>query len=181
MVGVLRRVAAVAAALACAACGSAAAPSDEAIVGGQANSQGFVLQVVIPSAVWSSVDEIRVMTTLTWTGAAPQQELWGSGSGPATFGFEEIGGAGRAMGGGGTDDCASTRYGRGVAVPIKVQKSAGWDDGDPNAAFYQAWAKDPVLRLPAGRWRLTVGVDGYLDTCGGPRVQMTVPLELVVR
>jgi hypothetical protein len=172
----------VATALILAACGSTPAPTDGPIpIGGQATAQGFVLQVNLPSEVWSSADAIVVATTLTWIGAGATATLWGSGSGPATFGFEEVGGAGRSMGGGGTDDCASTVYARGVAVPMATRKTVGWDDHDPNAAFYLAWARDPVLRLPAGRWRLTVGVDGYLATCGGPPVLMSIPLEILVR
>jgi hypothetical protein len=164
------------------ACGSAPAPTDApSPIGFQAFSQGFVLQVSTPGEVWSSADAIVLMTTLTWTGVAPNGTLWGSGSGPATLAFEEVGGAGRSMGGGGTDDCASTVYARGVAVPIKPGKTAGWDAGDPNAAFYEAWARDPLLHLPPGRWRLTLGVDGYLNTCGGPPVRMSIPLEIIVR
>jgi hypothetical protein len=168
------------------ACGAAPAPSDEPSptpvpVGGRADAQGFVLDVSLRSEVWSSAEPIVITTTLTWAGAAPKAALWGSGSGPVTMGFDEIGGAGRSMGAGGSDDCSSTTYARGVAVPIRIGKTAGWDAGDPNAAFYEAWARDPLLHLPAGRWRMTVGVDGSLNDCGGPPVKMLIPLEILVR
>ena len=172
------------------ACGGTPAPSgdppttDPPVFGIRGADHEFVLTVALPRLQWLSAEQIPVATTLTWTGAAPKQEIWGSGSGHVSFLFRELGGAGRTMGGGGTDDCRPTSYVRGQPVAIPVAKSGGFDGEDPNAAFYQQWYREPGLRLPAGRWQLIVGANGFLVPCeaGALELKLTLaPLELEIR
>ena len=149
-----------------AACDSAPTPSgDAAPIGGRVVAAGFVLDVRLPSETYAETDSIPVMTTLTWTGAPGGGKIWGSGSGPVTFGFQEIGGGRRAMGGVMTSDCGMKEFPAGQAVAIPFGKSGGWNGDDPNAAFYRAWVKDPLLHLPIGNWQLRVSLTGYLAPC----------------
>ena len=134
-------------------------------IGVRAENQGFVLQVVLPSAGFASTDAIPVTTTLTWSGPAAKATIWGSGSGPVEFLIAEVGGGRRTMGGAMTADCRPSSYARGVPVDVPLVKSGGYTGDDPNAAFYQAWYADPVLRLPAGRWQLRVTAIGFLAPC----------------
>ncbi|MBA2718615.1 MAG: hypothetical protein H0U52_05115 [Chloroflexi bacterium] len=176
-------------AFAAVACGGTPAPSGDPattdpVVAVSGVDHGFVLTVALPRLQWLSSEQIPVATTLTWTGAAPKQEIWGSGSGHVSFVFRELGGAGRTMGGGGTDDCRSTSYVRGQPAAIPVAKSGGFGGEDPHAAFYEQWYREPGLRLPAGRWQLTVGANGFLVPCeaGAPELKLTLaPLELDIR
>lgn len=177
--------------LAATACGAGPAPTDEpaatdepVAIGGRVVAEGFVLEVRLPTQTFAPTDAIPVTTTLTWTGAPGQGRIWGSGMGPVTFLFTEVGGAGRTMGGVMTTDCAMTEYRPGVATVIPLGKSGGWDVGDPNAAFYQAWNKDPFLHLPVGHWQMTVSVGGYLAPCemGAKTLEASVgPIDLLIR
>ena len=172
-------------AIAVSGCDFSSTTSDEpAAVGGRADAAGFVLEVRLPSRTFATIDVIPVATTLTWTGAPGQGRIWGSGSGPVTFAIEEVGGSLRMMGGAMTADCRMTEYPAGVRTEIPFRKSGGWTAEDPNADFYTAWFKDPLLHLPAGRWRLTVSVGGFLAPCeqGARTLGASVgPIEFLVR
>ena len=171
--------------LAVASCGSTVpAPDAPSPIVGRVENGGFVLEVMLPRQQFSTTDAIPVQTTLTWTGAAPRGELWGSGSGPVSFLLTELGPPRRAMGGGMTLDCTSTEFARGVPTPVPFAKGGGWDETDPNKDFYRAWYADPILRLPAGRWQLTIRAEGMLAPCDldAPRFDATIgPIELDIR
>jgi hypothetical protein len=81
------------------------------------------------------------------------------------------------MGGVHTADCTAKTYARGAATAIPFQKSAAWDGNDPNASFYNQFVRDPLLRLPAGRFELRVGVDAVLAECtqNGPSLDLNLP------
>ena len=149
----------------------------------RAQGAGWVLEVRVPSSALLSIDAIDLQTTLTWTGPAAKASIWGSGMGPVTFQYAEVGGAGRQMGGAMTADCAQHEYAQGVPVAIPAGK--GWltDGSDPNLAFYQAWSNDPALHLPAGTWKLVVGTDGMLAPCdiNAPTLKLSIPFVLTLR
>ncbi len=168
-----------------AGCDASPDPVDAPVpIGIRAENQGFLLQVSLPSQAFASADAIPVTTTLTWTGPAARASIWGSGSGPVEFLITEVGGGRRSMGGAMTADCRPSSYPRGVPVDVPLVKSGGYSGDDPNAAFYQAWYADPVLRLPAGRWQLRVTAIGFLAPCaaGAPELDLaTAPIELLIR
>jgi hypothetical protein len=170
--------------LAAVACGAGTGPSDEPhLVGCRVEQAGWVLEVVLPSDRYAPTDAIPVQTTVTWTGAPGRGSIWGSGSGPVSFLFLEIGGAGRTMNGAMTSDCAQRDFAAGEPVTIPLGKSGGWTAEDPNAAFYQAWYRDPLLHLPSGHWQLRVSLDGMLAPCdaNAARLDATVgPIDLLI-
>jgi hypothetical protein len=68
----------------------------------------------------------------------------------------------------------------GEPAEMGFQKSIGYAENDPDAAFYASYFDDPELRLPPGRYRLTV-ITSFLELglCAqGP--QRTVDLEASV-
>lgn len=171
--------------LVAAACDAGPSSTDEpAAIGGRVVANGFVLEVRLPTQTFAPTDAIPVTTTLTWTGAPGGGRIWGSGSGPVSFTFTEVGGARRMMGGAMTADCAMKEFAPGVVTSIPLGKSGGWTGEDPNAAFYEAWFRDPVLHLPTGQWQLRVSVGGFLAPCelGAKTIEATVgPIDLVIR
>jgi len=166
----------------------AAGPEPARTSGGSAldlrsEQAGFVLEVHLPSTAFTIEDTIPLETTLTWTGPKAKTTVWGSGSGLVTFLYGELGGAGRSMGGVMTADCHAYDLQRNV--PLVVPPGKGWSTvgEDPNLAFYQAWAADPVLHLPSGTWRIVVASDGLLAPCDAAAapLKQSIPFELTIR
>jgi hypothetical protein len=179
-----------------AACGQAPAPTgsrpapsapstplalDPSEPGGQpivveGRDAGFALTLRIGSDAVDAGAPIDVAAVLAWEGADQRASIWGSGGGPVSFGLEQVDGDIRidaVM----TADCAQHEYTRGVPVAIPFRKSGGFPDDDPNADFYRAFFADPVLRLPAGRWRVRATASGYLVPCEMDAPMVTIPLE----
>jgi hypothetical protein len=126
---------------------------------------------------------IPVSTTFTWTGADPQKTVWTFGGGPVVFTMRQLDGP-LQMDGTHTADCTRKTFARGAAAQIPFQKAGAWDEADPNAAFYRQFFSDPLLRLPAGRWELRVGVDAELAECtqNGASLDLNLPpIVLAVR
>jgi hypothetical protein len=143
---------------------------------------GFILSLRIGSDAVDAGAPIAVAATLTWEGADPRATIWGSGSGPVSFGLEQIDGD-IELGALQTADCGPHEYARGVPVPIPFQKSGGFSADDPNADFYRVYFADPVLRLPAGRWRIAATANGFLRPCemNAPMVDIRLEAEILVR
>ena len=147
-----------------------------------AQDQGFVLVMAVPTDHFAEGQAIDLRTTLTWTGPAPTATIWGSGMGPVGFLYEELTGRKRSLGGVMTGDCAQHLYDRGVVARIPISKNVAWSADDPDAAFYQEFSRDPLLRLPAGRWRITAELDGMLAPCdaNAPAIKLHAVLEIGV-
>ncbi len=143
---------------------------------------GFALAMRIGSDVVDAGAPIDVAATLTWEGAEPTATIWGSGMGPVLFALEQLDGD-LELGGMMTADCAQHEYARLAPVQIPYVKSGGISADDPNAGFYRAFFADPVLRLPAGRWRVSANVSGFLLPCemNAPVVDIRLEAEILVR
>ena len=136
----------------------------------------------IASDVVDAGAPIDVTTSLMWTGPKPAATIWGSGSGPVSFGLEEVDGD-IVIGGIQTLDCAPHDYAHLVPVATPYSKSGGFTEEDPNADFYKAYFADPVLRLPAGKWKVTASAGGYLAPCemDAPTVGINLEATILVR
>ena len=99
-----------------------------------------------------------------------------------TFSFAEMTGRHRTIGAGGTDDCVKREFAKGIATPIPFGKSGGWGAEDPDAAFYEAFFRDPQLHLSPGRWRILAHAGGFLAECAAdaPELDLRVTLEFGV-
>jgi hypothetical protein len=70
----------------------------------------------------------------------------------------------------------------GLPLSIPFIKNGGYSGDDPNAGYWKAFFDDPVLRLPAGRWRLSANFQGMTsDRCEGAmhRLQAAVTFDVV--
>jgi hypothetical protein len=153
-------------------------------VGGRVVADGFILEVRLPSAAYAPEDAIPLGATVTWTGEPGRGRIWGSGMGPVSYFFTEVGGAKRVMGGAMTADCTMKEFAAGVPTAVPLRKSGAWTDKDPNGPFYQAWFKDPLLHLPTGRWHVSVTLGGYLAQCAldAKAIEAVIgPIEIIVR
>ena len=67
-----------------------------------------------------------------------------------------------------TTDCRPHELAPGEPMRRPFAKSGSWSADDPSAEFYEAYFRDPLLRLPPGRWEITA-VTGFTaggDDCG---------------
>lgn len=155
-------------ALLVAACGEPAPSGSEPPTGTpivrEGVADGFRLVLLVGSDAYDAGAPIDVGATLTWTGPADRATVWASGSGVVSFVVEQVDGP-IALGGAMTADCVAHEFERLVPVPIPFRKSGGFSADDPNADFYRAFFADPLLRLPAGTWRLGAIASGFLEPC----------------
>ncbi|HWP62851.1 MAG TPA: hypothetical protein VNO86_05220 [Candidatus Binatia bacterium] len=146
----------------------------------RAHDEAFELVLRLPRLDWAEGEPIEVEAQLTYTGPQPTVVVSGSGSGLVLFGLEQVGGPIR-IGGAATSDCVPRTLERGIPLVVPYQKSGAFSNDDPKAAWYRAFFADPLLRLPAGRWRLTASADFFTGPpCGGDRHTLEVGVELVV-
>ena len=143
---------------------------------------GFALTLRTGSNAVDAGAPIDVAATLTWEGAEARASIWGSGSGPVSFGIKQVDGD-IMLDPVQTGDCAQHDYLRGVPVRAPFQKSGGFAEDDPNADFYRVYFADPVLRLPSGRWRIAATASGFLVPCemDAPMVEIILEAEILVR
>lgn len=166
------------------ACGETSLPTEpqgEAVVL-ERRDMGFALELRLADNVVDAGQPIDLAATLTWEGPAGEVTVWGSGSGPVMFNLKQLDGE-LAMEAVQTADCSPTVIARGAPVVMPYRKSGGWSADDPNADFYRTFFADPVLRLPAGRWRAAAVASGYLAPCdaAAPAFDIELEADLLVR
>jgi hypothetical protein len=118
-------------------------------------------------------DAIEPVATVTYLGPNATATMFHATQ-PIGFRIEEVGGE-RLMGGGTRLPCLSTELAKGASTIVAFGKSGSPDD--PKNGFDLAWYEDPVLRLPAGTWRLIATLNVNVGTggaCGVERHRLTV-------
>jgi hypothetical protein len=145
-------------------------------------ANGFLLSLTLPTNTFTSSQPIDLEATLTWEGDAAIRKVWASAAGPLVFTAKQLDGP-REIGGGSDAACAVHEFERGVPQRSGYQKSGGYSETDPDAAFYKAFFADPQFRLPPGQWRIGVTADGYLEECAleAPRLALRVAADVLVR
>lgn len=163
-------VAALTAVLLLAACGSAPSPSPSSgpiePVSGTDRDADFMLLLEIGKSRYAPDEPIVAQAALRYTGITGRAEAWGSGGGLIGFGVEQLGGVHRTSPAW-QDDCA--RHVLAPLVQAPFQKSGGFSEDEPDAAWLRAFLTDPVFRLSAGRWRVFALADFY-STPGQPNL-----------
>jgi hypothetical protein len=136
------------------------------------------LTLTTPRGTYTPVDPIDPLATVTYLGPLARETLFHAAS-PIGFVIEEVGGV-RTMGGGMDTPCLSTELAQGASATVPFEKAGSSDN--PQDGFDQAWYEDPILRLPAGTWRIIASLDVYTGpvTCGGDGHQLTVENVIVV-
>ena len=147
-----------------------------------AHDGDYTLVITSPGATWAAADPIELEATLTYYGSQPEATLTGSGSGVLLFTVEELDGD-RPMDAAWHDDCRTYTIGPHDPIASTYRKSGGFTDEDPNAAFYRAYFRDPVFRLPPGAWKITALARFRTGAeCGGGRaVMLEAPLTITVQ
>lgn len=143
--------------------------------------RGFLLTISAPHQVWGAGQPIEVSSRFSYLGAGATK-VWGAAPGPhVRFDVVELTGH-RKMHAGWRQGCASWLMTQ-LPITTPFNKSGGWTDEDPDAAFYRQYFADPEFRLPAGRWQITATAPFSLgpDTCGGPNVDLRASLTLTVQ
>jgi hypothetical protein len=169
------RLAVLAAAVLGTACASAA-PVTRTI---ETTADGtFSVTISVPATAHHASDALDVFATLTYQGPEPSIDVDGDSMGLVAFTFTQLDGtrsmvpASRLMCG------APTTLYRQAAATFRPVKSIGWGAEDPNAAFYQQWASDPQVHLPAGRWQILATAWIYMGTAcygGTPDHKLATP------
>jgi hypothetical protein len=165
---VIRRTSlAVALSLVLAACGggSSASPSGapEPVTDG-ARDATFALTLTVDHGAFRAGEPITVVATYAYLGPKSTERAFHAAQ-AVGFRIEEIGGQ-RGMGGGMDQPCLFTDVVANQPVAVSFSK-AGEVSDVPGVGFDLAWYQDPVLRLPAGNWRIIANLDVSLGDCGG--------------
>ena len=126
-----------------------------------------------PRGAYGTNDSIRPVATVTYLGPLAAETTFHATS-PVGFRIEEIGGD-RLMSGATRLPCGSTELARGAPALYPFAKS-----GDTSSGFDEAWYRDPVLRLPAGTWRIVAMFHVALGDCSGERHQLSVENVITV-
>jgi hypothetical protein len=140
---------------------------------GTAEDANFRLVLTTPRSTYTTNDAIEPVATVTYLGPNAMETMFHATQ-PIGFRIEEVGGV-RLMGGGTRLPCLSTELAKGASAIVAFGKSGSPDD--PKNGFDLAWYEDPVLRLPAGTWRILANLDVNIGTgggCGAERHQLTV-------
>jgi hypothetical protein len=148
----------------------------------EGRQDGFLLSLRVSGDTVDAGAPIGIDAILTWDGPAVRATVWASGSGVVSFGLRQLDGD-IALGGAMTADCAVHEFDRLTPVAIPFRKSGGFSEDDPNADFYRAFFADPILRLPAGRWRVSAIASGFLEPCEmtAPKLEIALEADVLVR
>jgi hypothetical protein len=146
-------------------------------LGATAEDASFRLALTTPRTTYGTEDAIEPVATMTYLGPRATETVFHAAY-PIGFRIEEVGGQ-RLMGGGMDQPCLRTELPKGGSVVLPFAK-AGSPDA-PEQGFDRAWYEDPVLRLPAGTWRIVAYLDVFIGDCGGERHQLTVANVVLVQ
>lgn len=137
----------------------------------------FELQLQAPSTTYGVTDVIEPVALVTYVGPAPNEVVYHASS-MVGFRIAEIEG-GRSMDGGMDMPCLRTRMSAGETLQFPFAK-AGVVADDPAEGFDEAWYREPELRLPPGRWRITAYFSASLGDCGGEPHAFETAIEITV-
>jgi hypothetical protein len=145
----------------------------------------FQLTLRSPLDRYAAQEPIEVVATLEYLGEEPSIEVY-SHPGMPGFGVEEVDGANRAASPAARASCVTYSFRRGERVTFPFAKSGGFAPGEPNYEFMLEYLDitdgkpDPVLRLPAGTWRIFALADLTEDQCGGRSHELKAAITVVV-
>jgi hypothetical protein len=136
----------------------------------------FRLEIAAPQADYTTTDAIRPSARLSYIG--PKFAIvYGHASPAVYFTIQQLDGSAE-MGGGADDLCELTTLPRDDPAVVPFAKA-----GQIGLGFDLAWFRDPVLRLPAGTWRIGVSFEGTIPACeiGSETHRLTAFQDIVVR
>jgi len=124
--------------------------------------EDFEMLLYTDKAIYKTTDIVQVWATLEYIGDEDAITIWSSDpfmSFYFTDGKDFIN-LGTAV----NDVLKSTELERGKVYRFDYQKNVSWDENAPDADFWREYAKDPLLRLPAGTYTIILnGVFGLTE------------------
>jgi hypothetical protein len=75
------------------------------------------------------------------------------------------------------ESCERTTLNPAEEVAVPFQKNGAWSGNHPE---YEAYLRDPILRLTAGIWHVYAVAEFSIGDCGAAQVQMRAELEITV-
>lgn len=149
-------------------------------IAAEATEDDFRLELAVDQDRYRAGQPILAEVTLTHLGGEP---VLISGSGHSLIGttVRQLDGPiypGMAF----TTDCVAYDIGPGAPMRSAFGKSGSFDGDEPLAEWYEAYFRDPLLRLPPGRWELVAATSFTVgDDCGsGREVSLRTTVEIVV-
>jgi len=139
----------------------------------------FAVRIRAEPAVYRSGQPIRITAWLTYTGPKAEEKLVGSGSGLVLFSWEQLDGRLRQEAVA-TADCVPYSIKRVEPLVVPFAKAGAYQGDDPDVGFWQQYFADPVLRLPAGRYRIQALPRLTIGECGGPEHRLDATVEITV-
>jgi hypothetical protein len=138
----------------------------------------FRLDFQLPRRSFTEGEAIEGTAVLSLLGPGKGQ-VGASGGGPIVFGIREITGT-RQIGPASRASCGLFPIGEGAPITSGIVKSGGWNGEDANAAFFEAFFRDPELHLPAGTWEITAYASFSEGDCGPNPHELHAPIRIEV-
>lgn len=155
-------------------------PPDPDLVVATDSDGPFELTLGIGGMQYAEREPIEAWGRVIYAGPEPAVQIAVSGGGLVTFTGRQLDGRLR-VGGISPMSCQQLVIDRGVPIDEPIDKGATWPETDPDAAFYQAWTRDPVYWLPKGTWEISAIADFALGDCSGPRRRLSAQLTIEIR
>lgn len=152
-----------------------------------ASTEDAMLRLTLssPKDQYAEQEPIEVVATLEYIGEDPSIEVF-SHPGMPGFGVAAVDGSQDVASPGYRASCVTYPFVRGEPVAFPFAKSGGLVPGTPDFEFMRDYLNiadgrpDPVLRLPAGTWRIFAIADFTLGDCGGGSRELEVGITIVV-
>lgn len=161
--------------LASLACGSQPVPSPLMV---QETDGAYTLSFTISKRTWRPGEPVQGQVSFAISDGGQAAV---SGSGENFVGFEFARDGGPTITPAWPASCRTH-----VIDPIRplvfpIQKSGQVDPSNPNAHLLRKWLTDPLVQLPAGRWRITaIAVFHDAEECAGAERTVRLPLDIEV-
>jgi hypothetical protein len=130
-------------------------------------------------------EAIGVTATLTYKGPEETIDIshdggtWGGA--PISFGVEEPVSGNLKLAPISDLMCAGSTLKRGSPFEVPFAKAGSFSDAGPMQSTYEAYFKDPVLRLPAGTWHVYALADlGLGHGCVDHSIKLTATITIVI-
>ena len=162
--------------------GGGANPSE---VSDSVTAVDFRLTLQSPKDRYAAQEPIDIVATLEYLGDEPSIEV-SSHPGMPGFGVEALDGSHRVANPGYRMSCVRYQFRRGEPVTFPFAKSGGLVPGAADFEFMREYLNvtdgrpDPVLRLPAGRWRIFAIADFAVGDCGPNHYDLEAEVTVVV-
>jgi photosystem II stability/assembly factor-like uncharacterized protein len=127
----------------------------------------FQLTIRAERSTYAVDAPITVGASLVYRGSQPSITVFGGGS-LVLFGVEQLDGAHHVVEPVSDAGCRQRTLERDQPVDVAFSKSGAVSDADPDASFKASYLADPLLRLPAGTWRINAEASFDEASCGGP-------------